>query len=112
MKINNVSDLAMLITQLDKKEDETGNQLSFTHSTSIAWKVKAAYEQGMRKRGIIKHVVNNLDVIHVQPKDGNERKGKFSHNQVSRTIKVLDEMLKWYWFPFSKIRKDLKRVCK
>jgi hypothetical protein len=112
LKINKTADLAMLITMLDKRDDETGNQLSFTHSTSIAWKVKAAHEMGMKKNDIIKHVINTLDVIHVQPKDGNERKGKFSHSQVSRTIKALNEMLRWYWFPWSKIRRDLNRVCK
>ena len=112
IKINNTQDLAMLITMLDKREDENGSQLSFTHASSIAAKVKAGYKEGMRKKGIIKHVVSTLKVLHTQPKDGNEKKSKFTHSQVSRTIKVLETMFRWYWWPFSKIRKDLKRVCK
>ena len=111
MKIKQQPDLARLITELDEKNDGTGNQLSFTHATSISWKVMQGHKQGMRKRGIIKHVINNLPVIHVQPKDGNERKSKFSHSQIQRTISVLDEMLRFYWFPWSKIRKDLDRIC-
>jgi hypothetical protein len=112
MKIKKQADLSRLVTVLDEKNDGQGNQLSFTHATSISWKVTQGHKKGMRKREIIKYVVNNLPILHLQPKDGNERKSKFSHDQIQRTISVLDEMLKWYWFPWSKIRKDLNRLCK
>ena len=112
MKIKKQPDLAKLITMLDEKNDGQGNQLSFTHATSISWKVTQGHKKGMSKREIIKYVVNNLPILHLKPKDGNERKSKFSHDQIQRTISVLEEMLKWYWFPWSKIRKDLNRLCK
>ncbi len=112
MKIKKQPDLAKLVTVLDEKNDGQGNQLSFTHATSISWKVTQGHKKGMGKREIIKYVVNNLPILHLKPKDGNERKSKFSHDQIQRTISVLEEMLKWYWFPWSKIRKDLNRLCK
>ncbi len=112
MKIKKQPDLAKLITMLDEKNDGKGSQLSFTHATSISWKVMQGHKQGMKKREIIKYVVTNLPVLYVKPKDGNERKSKFSHDQVQRTISVLNEMLQWYWIPWSKVRKDLNRLCK
>ena len=71
-----------------------------------------AHKQGMKKKEIIKYVVNNLPILYVQPKDGNERKSKFSHDQIQRAISVLNEMLKWHWIPWSKVRKDLNGLCK
>ena len=112
MKIKKQPDLARLITDLDKGNEGTGNQLNYTHATSISWKVIQGYKDGLSKRNIIKYVIMSLPVLHIQTSDGNARKSKFSHDQIQRTISVLDEMLSWYWWPFSKIRKDLKRVCK
>jgi hypothetical protein len=112
MKIKKQPDLAKLITMLDEKNEGEGNQLSFTHATSISWKVMKGHKQGMKKKEIIKYVVNNLPILYVQPKDGNERKSKFSHDQIQRTISGLNEMLRWHWFPWSNIRKSLNRLCK
>ena len=112
MKIRKQPDLARLITDLDKKKDGTGNQLSFTHGTSISWKMIKGHKQGLRRRHLIKYVIDNMPVLNVAPVDGIERKSKFTHNQLQRVNSVLDEILKWYWFPFSKVRRDLNRLCK
>lgn len=112
MKINTVQDLAMLITMLDAKEDGNGSQLSFTHATSIGWKIVKGHKKNLRKRHLIKFVIDNLDVLHGVPINGNEKKSKFTHNQLQRVMTTLNELLRWYWWPWSKVRKDLDRLCK
>lgn len=104
-------DLARLITELDEKNDGIGNQLNFFHATTISWKIMKEFMKGSSKKQMISNIVDSLPVIRTQGLSGNEKKGKFSYNQIDRVKDVLNEMLRWYWWPWSKIRKNLKTVC-
>ncbi len=104
--------LAKSITEIDKNDKSEGSPLNFTQATVIAWKILSEYKYGSSKRDMISNILQNLPIIYTQPKNGNERKGKFTSAQIDRTYDVLNTLLKGYWWPWSSIRKSLRDLCK
>lgn len=104
--------LAKAITEIDKNDEGQGSPLNFTQATVISWKMISEYNHGSSKRSMISNILDNLPLLLVKPKNGHEKKGKFTQGQVERVNTALKILLKGYWWPWSDIRKILKNASK
>jgi len=96
-----IQQLANDIAALDKSEQ--GKELSISKCNNIAKSIKNLYARGGKYM-----VVNNI--YESLPSFPHAMNG-LSVEQKDRVQKIVEQMFKWHWVPFSRIRINMMRIA-
>lgn len=87
------------IAEIDKSNNK---ELNISQCNKVASNVRNLY----RMRGK-DYMLNHLQ----ETLPGTYEKGGFTLDQKQRAVNAVRKLFRWYWFPFSKIRNNMRRLC-
>ena len=96
------------------KIDESSNkELNISQCNLIAKNVKNLCKV-KGKEYMLNHIRNTLPGLSGVSDSDPDRKYKttFSMEQKDRAVDVVKRLFRWYWFPLSRIRNNMVRLCK
>ncbi len=102
-KWNTTQQMANYIAEMDIS---SAREMNISKCNIVAKHIKNLYQQG-GKQMVVVNIVKALPAFHpiTNPKG-------LSICERYNVEKIVKTMLKWHWIPFSKISRNMKRVCK
>ena len=91
------------IAEMDKSCEN--KELNIAECNSIASKIAKMYCEG-GKEWVVTGLRKSVGSLHIIGRKG------YSYDQLDRIDKIVKDMFKWHWLPFSKIRRNMKRITK